>query len=151
MKRIQKIILIIFGVLIIGGLGFYIYQSYQQPKTDTSKVSTAAKFQEPKIDSQNGVEVVATIKPQICDDFCDDSATFALSFTTHEGDLSFDLVKASTLEVDGKVFQAKSWDGGSGGHHLSGTLVFPGIEKEPTKIILRMKNIAGADRTFTWD
>ena len=137
--------------MLIGGLGYYAYQTRQKPKNDTPGVSAVGKFQEAKTNSQNGVEVVVKVKPLACDDFCENESTFEVSFTTHEGDLSFDLVKASTLDIDGEILPAKSWDGGTGGHHLSGTLTFPGVEKEPKKMILKMENIAGANRTFTWE
>ncbi|MEK7142800.1 MAG: hypothetical protein AAB785_01190 [Patescibacteria group bacterium] len=148
----MKKILFLIAMIAVIGVGYLVFKNSQKPRTDTSKVSeTLGKFQEPKIDSQNGLEVVVKIKPLICDDFCEEAATFDVSFTTHEGDLNFDLVKASTLEVDGEILPTKSWDGGSGGHHLNGTLTFPRIEKQPSKMILRMINIAGANRTFTWE
>ena len=147
----RSLILIIVVLVVIAAGGWVYWKKKIEPKTDTSEVSVAGKFQEAKTDSQNWVEVVVKVKPQVCDDFCENEAAFEVSFTTHEGDLSFDLVKASTLEIEGVVLPAKSWDGGSGGHHLSGTLTFPGLEKEPTKMVLKMANIAGADRTFTWE
>lgn len=135
------------------GIGGWILLKNKKPTNTLSKniVSSDAKFQEAKTDSQNGVEAVVKIKPLVCDEFCENEASFDVSFTTHEGDLSFDLVKISTLEADGQILPAKNWDGGSGGHHLSGTLTFPGLNEEPEKMILRMRNIAGADRTFTWE
>ena len=149
----KNIILIIVALIVIGAGAWILWKKKTISKSanDTSNVSEATKFQESKTDSQNGVEVVVKIKPLVCDEFCENEATFDVSFTTHEGDLSFDLVKASRLEIDGQILQAKSWDGGSGGHHLNGTLTFPGIEKKPTKMILRIENIAGANRTFTWE
>lgn len=145
----KKILLIIVVIVIIGTGGWILWKNKKtilQPKTATSEVAVAGKFQEPKTDSQNGVEIVVTPSEVVIGK----QTTYAVSFTAHEGDLDIDLVKSSTLEVDGKIFRAKSWDGGSGGHHLSGNLVFSGFEKEPTKMILRMENIAGANRTFTW-
>lgn len=145
----NTLLIIVVVIVVIGAGGWILWKNKNiKPATVTSKVSEAAKFQETKTDSQNGVEVAVRIRP--CDDVCDE-ATFDVSFTTHEGDLSFDLVKSSALEVDGKILQAKSWDGGLDGHHLIGTLTFSGIEEEPTKMILKMENIAGADRTFTWE
>ena len=144
-----KKILIGLALMVSIVVGIIVYQRNIKPLPNISATLQPSKFLEVKSDNQNGVEVV--IKPQVCDDFCNDSAIFEVSFTTHEGDLDFDLAKVSTLEVDGKVLPAKSWDGDSGGHHLEGNLVFPGVEKEPTKIIIRMKNIVGADRTFTWE
>ena len=146
----RSLILIIVVLVVIAAGGWLLGKS-QNPKSNTPGVSVAGKFQEAKNDSQNGVDIVVKVKPLVCDDFCENEAAFEVSFTTHEGDLSFDLVKASTLEIEGVVLPAKSWDGGSGGHHLSGTLTFPGLEKEPTKMVLKMANIAGADRTFTWE
>lgn len=146
----KNILLVIIVVILIGAGGWVLWKN-QKPKSNTPGVSEASKFQEVKTDLQNGVEVVVKIKPQVCDEFCENEAAFEVSLTTHEGDLSLDLVRVSTLEVDGKILQAKSWDGGSGGHHLNGTLTFPAIDQEPAKMILRMENIAGVNRTFTWE
>src|SRR3989344_6728065 len=126
------------AIIIIVLISIAVFVSTKKKETaDTSKNSKISKFQETKTDLQNGVEVV--VMPKQIEK--GKPAEFEVSFTAHEGDLAFDLVKISVLKFDGKEFTAESWDGGSGGHHLSGNLVFPGLEKEPTKMILKMENI----------
>ena len=141
-----KKILIGLALMVSIVVGIIVYQRNIKPLPNISATLQPSKFLEVKSDNQNGVEVV--IKPQVCDDFCNDSAIFEVSFTTHEGDLDFDLAKVSTLEVDGKVLPAKSWDGDSGGHHLEGNLVFPGVEKSFSRFDFTFNSIAEARTIF---
>lgn len=77
---------------------------------------------------------------------------FNIIFTTHQGDLGFDLLKQAALfDNQGREYAPQSWDGGSGGHHLQGALIFPALPAATTKMRLVIKNIYGvAKRAFEW-
>lgn len=75
-----------------------------------------------------------------------------IAFTTHQGDLNFDLTKISYLldDKNNKYFPER-WDGGSGGHHLEGTLYFLGPIKETKTIKFVIENVYSVEkREFFW-
>ena len=78
---------------------------------------------------------------------------FEVIFNTHQGDLNFDLTKQSVLVDDaGNEYLPVEWQGGTGGHHLSGQLIFPSINSEATKITLVISDIYEVkERMFEWD
>ena len=79
---------------------------------------------------------------------------FGVKIDTHSGSLDFDLAKASILQDDkGNKYSALQWQGPPpGGHHLSGTLIFPTL-KGPTKIIkIEIRdNPELSPRIFEWN
>ncbi len=77
---------------------------------------------------------------------------FKVLFDTHTIELNYNLMKISRLTDDkGRNYQPLSWTGGSGGHHLSGELIFPAISKQVKFVELTISNIEGSDRIFRWD
>lgn len=84
-----------------------------------------------------------------------DEVQFAVSFTTHSVDLSYDFRALGPLKDDqGNQYAAVRWDGGTGGHHLQGTLSFQSSALQPgTKWLeLDLKDIGKVtNRTFRWN
>jgi len=65
-----------------------------------------------------------------------DTLDFKVVLNTHSVDLSFDLAAKAVLQDDqGRQVQATSWDGGRGGHHLDGTLSFPGRDSTGAALV----------------
>ncbi|MFA5180540.1 MAG: hypothetical protein WC405_04410 [Syntrophales bacterium] len=80
-------------------------------------------------------------------------AIFKIRMNTHSVELSYDMVKLSTLKDDkGREYQALKWNGDPpSGHHRSGALEFPAIATGVKSITLRIKTIAGVpERVFEW-
>ena len=80
-------------------------------------------------------------------------ATFEIRMNTHTVPLDFDLVVVSLLKDDqGHEYRASDWNGSpAGGHHRSGVLEFPAIDKGAKSITLYIKDIADVpERTFEW-
>jgi len=82
---------------------------------------------------------------------------FQVSLNTHSVDLSMDLATLATLATDtGLQVEAISWDGPSGGHHVSGTLSFPAtVNGKPllegaSQLRLTIKSVDANARIFTW-
>lgn len=75
-----------------------------------------------------------------------------LRLTTHQGILDFDFTKDFILYDDkNNQYAPVSWNGGSGGHHLSGVLIFPAIASNAKSIKLIIKSAYGiAERKFEW-
>ena len=68
-------------------------------------------------------------------------------------DLDFDLTKISYLLDDkNNKYVPASWDGGSGGHHLSGTLYFSEPIKAAKTIKFVIENVYNVEkRAFIWE
>ncbi|HEB12974.1 MAG TPA: hypothetical protein ENI11_04810 [Actinobacteria bacterium] len=77
---------------------------------------------------------------------------FGISFTTHQDDLDFDLSQQATLFDDrGDSYKPVSWDGGSGGHHLSGKIEFTPLPAGTKQIRLVLYDLYGVEeRVFKW-
>lgn len=82
---------------------------------------------------------------------------FEVSMNTHSVNLNMDVASLATLTTDnGNTAQGIAWEGGSGGHHVSGTLFFPAsvdgksILDGATSLTLTIKNIDAPERVFTW-
>ncbi len=86
-----------------------------------------------------------------------DSLDFEVSLNTHSVNLNMDVASLASLNTDnGNTVKGIAWDGGSGGHHVSGKLSFPAsiggksILDGATTLTLTIKNIDAPERVFTW-
>jgi len=101
-----------------------------------------------KINNEAGVSISA--KP--VDLNFNEQVKFYIALNTHQGSLDFDLTKISELkDSNGNTYLPISWEGSPpGGHHRSGTLTFPKIEKT-SQIQLIIRNVYGIpERDFMW-
>jgi hypothetical protein len=87
-----------------------------------------------------------------------DTLQFQVSMNTHSVDLSMDLAVLSTLSTDTDVsLQALKWDAVPGGHHVSGTLIFPSTQdgqsilESASKLTLTIDNVDAPSRVFEWE
>jgi hypothetical protein len=87
-----------------------------------------------------------------------DTLEFEVAMNTHSVDLSMDLAVLSTLSTDtGVSLPASKWDAVPGGHHVSGTLIFPSsqtgnsILEGASKLILTIANVDAPSRVFEWE
>jgi hypothetical protein len=120
--------------------------------TPIGKPAGAVLPAEPRTSEGGGVTVEATPAGT-----ADGNLAFSLSLNTHMVDLSYDYRALATLRDDqGHVYPAAKWDGGSGGHHVTGKLFFsnnplqsvPGVKW----VELEIKDVAGMPlRTFRWN
>lgn len=87
-----------------------------------------------------------------------ESLQFSVVMNTHSVDLSMDLATLSTLTTDtGAVVRATLWDAPLGGHHVSGTLIFPALKdgksilEGASKLILTIVDVDAPVRVFEWE
>ena len=87
-----------------------------------------------------------------------DTLEFQVSMNTHSVDLSMDLAVLSTLSTDtGVSVQASKWDAIPGGHHVSGTLIFPSAQdgtsilEGASKLTLTIADVDAPSRVFDWE
>lgn len=112
-----------------------------------SEISKSAALP-PQTDDQGGLSI--EIEP--IDFSFDQPIQFRVSLNTHQGDLDFDLTKKTTLvDNQNNQYLPLQWIGKQGGHHLSGILVFPAMQKTKTLklIISDVYNIK--EREFLWN
>ncbi len=102
--------------------------------------------------SSNGGSVTVDVKPTALT--VGEPVSFDIAMNTHSVDLSDDMAKISVLRDDtGKEYAPTSWEGGgAGGHHRSGTLLFPALTSKPKSVELVIKGLAKVpERVFKWD
>lgn len=155
MDKYKNIIILI--LLIIAGFLIYGYlksrpnpangqnTQTQQPPANQNQSANL----ETKTNTAGGLVVDVTpidLKP-------DNQIKLEIKFTTHQGDLNFDLLKQALLVDDkNQPYVPLSWDGGSGGHHLEGALIFPAVASDAKRIKLIIKNIYDIpEREFEWE
>jgi hypothetical protein len=87
-----------------------------------------------------------------------DTLEFEVAMNTHSVDLSMDLAALSTLSTDiGVSIPASKWDAIPGGHHVSGTLIFPSAQdgqpilEGASKLTLTIVNVDAPSRVFEWE
>ncbi len=158
MKKIILVFIILFVLMLIGISAYLILSGGEALLTDNQTnlqniaaldaTTTGAKWPT-KNNSEGGLSIditpisIVSNKP----------LKFEVAFNTHQGDLVFDLTKqAQLLDDKNNRYQPTEWQGGRGGHHLSGLLIFPPISPAVKQIKLRLVDIYGvAERTFEWD
>lgn len=105
---------------------------------------------------QQGAVTIEVIPTNL--DSAVDTLDFDVAMNTHSVDLSMDLATLSTLATDtGLTVPASKWDAPpGGGHHVSGTLIFPAVvDGKPIlegarKLTLTILNVDAPSRTFEW-
>lgn len=115
-----------------------------EASNDTDVVSLPSKT-----NNQEGL----SIEVQPLDFSFNEPVQFEISLDTHQGNLDFDLTRKSLLLDDkDNQYLPLEWQGDKGGHHLSGTLIFPALQKETKQLKLIIKDIYGIkERIFSWD
>jgi hypothetical protein len=76
---------------------------------------------------------------------------FQIKMDTHSGSLDYEMANVSYIrDGKGNIIKPEVWDGGIGGHHLSGTLKFPKFN-DSAGFELVIENVAGVkERVFNW-
>lgn len=147
MKNI-KIILLIIVILLLAGLGYFVLIKNKTSQEEVQPSKTLSLLL-PEMNEGGGLSI--TVTP--IDFSFEKPVQFKIAFETHQGDLNFDLTKISYLLDDkNNKYIPVSWEGGTGGHHLSGTLVFPEIPNNTKQIKLFIKNVYDIEsRQFLWN
>lgn len=119
------------------------------PTQNNSNISNTPQIWESKIDEQSAVIVTVTpidILPQ------SKEWKFNVVMDTHSIELDQDMVKVAVLVDDsGKEYSPNRWQGAPpGGHHREGLLIFTSITPYPQHLKLKIKDIDGAQRMFSW-
>ena len=132
---------IVFGLLLASALAFAGCSGSDNP----SGADDGGRQFTTKSETVGSVDVSATPTS-----ISADGANFAVTLDTHSGDLSLDLIRASSLSVAGNDWPVAKVSGdGPGGHHREVTIRF--AARGPRTGEMRL-TIIGFDRpaSFTW-
>ena len=146
----NKLILLLALIIGLGIIAFVILQVTNGTKTNNQvqeKNKSSVSYQ---TQTDEKGSVVVGVTPILL--ASENNTSFTLSFTTHSGDLNYDIVAISKLaDNKGNTYNPISWSGGKGGHHISGTLTFAKLSQEASAVTLTILGIDKIDRVFTWD
>ena len=138
--------------VILLGIGIIIFVSLKLPNqtkipTQIQQKSNSSVLYQQQIDEKGSVVVEVTPISLASEN----NTSFTLSFTTHSGDLNYDIVAISKLaDNKGNTYNPISWTGGGGGHHISGKLTFAKLSQEASAVTLTIPGIDNFDRVFEW-
>jgi hypothetical protein len=135
-----------------------------QPTVTLTQAPTAMQAQVPAIvgnltQSAEAGAVTVDITPLNLPDTKTGALDFKVVMNTHSVELGVDLAKLAVLKVGDNEVAAKMWQTpAGGGHHVEGTLNFPGITatgkpilEGATSATVVIRNLAGVpERKFTW-
>jgi hypothetical protein len=162
-KNIENIVLVLFVVLIVGGLLFTIFKTQNETKDmaleknlESRKLNDAQRYENlansgdkmKSTGSTGSGDVAIDIEPK---EFIDGKFILEISLNTHSVDMNdFDLTKMIILKFESKEFAPISAPVLSG-HHNSGELVFE-LEKRPESFSIEIIGIPAVDkRVFNWE
>lgn len=76
---------------------------------------------------------------------------FTISLNNHSLDLNYDYTKISmVVDSDGNIYKPLNWNGGVGGHHVSGDLIFDKLSDKAVSVGLNIKGIDNQNTVFEW-
>jgi hypothetical protein len=148
MKLKQLLLLVIPALILLAGCA-----------TQASNIQPSAEEFAPEESSSltqvsDEAAVVVDVTPVSLEN-AQDAMAFQVSMNTHSVDLSYDLSQVSLLRTSqGVEIPAQVWDGPTtGGHHVSGQLIFPGVDlSDATWIEVVVMGVADVpERTFHWE
>jgi hypothetical protein len=134
-------------LLLIGGLAIFgAIPTEEADKSVTSSVGNEANF-DTQTKSMGEVDVKVT-PAQL---YPGKEIMLTVIFDTHSIDLSYDFISITELVDDkGNRYETNQWTGGSGGHHLSGTLIFEPLSPKAKSLTLTLNQIENTTEQFTW-
>lgn len=153
MLNLKKLVIPIILILLVLGTVIIIRtrNKTQEPILPVLPASepTSQPISETKSNSQGNVVVEVTPEKLGLNE---PQNIFEVKLNTHSVDLDFDFEKIMVLMDDlGNQYQAIRWEGEKGGHHLEGKIVFPQLKAGGQKVTLKMAQIGGVERNFSWD
>lgn len=146
MLKLETVFIAVFGLGLLLGVAFLVVKNNISSQPNIRNQVNDVEYEEQV--SEQG-DVVLKVNPLSLQ--AGSEAEFKLNMDTHSVELDYDLIKQSSLVDDqGRILKPISWNGGSGGHHLSGELIFPDPGKVKT-LELRILGLDGIDRKFKWE
>lgn len=155
MKNTKTVVLAAIIILVIAFIYFSIRKN--EINQNYSSVTTPPATNTPTI-SENGFPTQTNSEGGLLIEVTPKNLTmgnpaqFEVKFTTHVGNLEFDLTKQAVLFDDkNDQYAPTQWTGGAGGHHIEGELSFPAIPAETKNTKLIIKDVYGVpERVFEW-
>lgn len=150
MGKVLKIILPTAAFIVIALIFYRNWPALEKGPTPAETGSKESSSQEWETKTDDQADVSVAITPI---DLSAQSAQwkFDITLNTHSIELDQDLVKSSLLFDDqGRQYDAISWEGSRGGHHVKGILTFVSLVSPTASVELKIQGIAGVARSFVW-
>lgn len=147
-SRLFFLILLVLGGAVIFDLSVKSKTTQDPTNITPPETSSQTPTTKAQTKSMGAVEVEVTPKTLARGK----EAIFQFSLNTHSVDLNYDLTQIITLTDNlGKNYKALKWSGGSGGHHLSGQLVFESLSADVQTVTANIDSIDNQSTSFTWN
>ncbi|OGY17335.1 MAG: hypothetical protein A2785_00495 [Candidatus Chisholmbacteria bacterium RIFCSPHIGHO2_01_FULL_49_18] len=151
-NQLVFIIVILIGMLII--MGFSINRR-ENPSNKVVSVQKQAPAPASETDSAPAPQqkTMGAVEVQVTPVRLEANAQplLKIEMNTHSVELDYDLIKIVQLTDDlGNSYKPLVWNGGSGGHHLTGEITFSELKGDPDTLTLTLSGIDGNTETFTW-
>ena len=144
-RKQLKITAILISPLLILGFGYLLIT----PTNATSSTNSNSENKTYQAQENDDKDVAVSATPEGLSST--QNVVFDITMNNHQYELSYNLTKIATLTDDkGNTYKPISWNGSTGGHHVSGKLVFPQLTGGVSSVTLTLPQIAGVDRIFTW-
>lgn len=141
-----KIVALLLSPLIIVFAGYILINTTNNAQQVNSTVETKT-YQAEENDEK---EVAVSVTPESLSSSQD--VKFTITMNNHQYELSYNLAKTATLTDDkGNTYKPISWNGSTGGHHVSGQLIFSKLQEGTGSVKLILPGIVGVDRVFSWN
>ncbi len=141
-------IAILLSPLVIIGIGYLLATSTNISTTSSPNTTQGNKTYQAQENDEKQVAVSATPKTLSSSQ----NVVFDVAMNNHMYELSYDLAKTAVLtDSSGNTYKPLSWNGSTGGHHVSGQLTFPKLAPDASQVSLTLPGIVGVDRTFSWN
>jgi len=151
-NQLVFIIVILIGMLII--MGFSINRR-ENPSNKVVSVQKQAPAPASETDSAPAPQqkTMGAVEVQVTPVRLEANAQplLKIEMNTHSVELDYDLIKIVQLTDDlGNSYKPLVWNGGSGGHHLTGEISFEQLKADPQTLTLAISGIDESTATFIW-
>ncbi len=141
MKKTRIVLIILLALSVITFLGYsgwnYFLPKKLEPRVYSKESSTA------------GVVEVTAVPKELS---AGREMIFTLDLNNHSMELDYDYTEmAIVVDNEGNIYRPTRWIGGSGGHHVSGDLIFEKLSGKAKSVGLNIKGIDNKNVVFDWE
>ncbi len=146
-------------VLVLAACGSSSSSAASSPKPEVERQQVSGSVPAFQTDTRTDEQGAVTVAVTPLDlNGSGETLEFDVAMSTHSVDLGMDLADRSTLTTDsGLTVAAITWDAPGGGHHVSGTLIFPAsmegksLLEDATQVTLTIRDVDAPERVFVWN
>lgn len=145
----------VFFILLLMIAGVAVFGMTSKPKAEAVPVASArsgADSASNPLNTESKTMGVVSVEVTPISIEPGEKVTFDLVMNNHSVDLGYDYTQIATLTDDhGNTYKPEEWTGNSGGHHVSGQLIFPALINEQKQLTLTLDGIDDQTDEFSWE